>query len=821
MERKCNEAEMLMGADDAIVTEDQFSEVMDAHDAIAVNEEEVTLAGSEPEQTATEYVEEEARDSGTEDLRMMAFVKFVQQPDGSLAPVCLVQAEDISDKGNIVMDPMLVETAEHFSRSAIEGGQIVMLGEERTAARDGDAGPAHGAMASPGAAAAGPARSRPYKRRQVDMSKPVPCELCGSRYKTQASLRTHQRIYHQDSATVKTRDGLRCGEEGCDFTASHSKTLRNHLTQKHQIKMDIVKLIFRDWEEFGAWRRDFEAETGSRYRRYQRQLSDGQLVSLHLVCPGGSPTVYQRRAGWRRRARHGRLGRPPGGATAGAATRVSCTSFIRAARTDAASAVAVTVNTTHYGHTLHEPAGTGRLKEPMPEANRLFLEEKLRAGWTLDRILHEARLSVLAEPVPSNPMFRLQREHVYKVARRLGIATEQFRVAREPAVEEFAALRYLADQMTAAGEVHVLFHKEPGELMDGVHESDFVFAFSTPNQVELLHAHGTGVLMMDATDAPRGRPYRLTSVCAFDGDGDQPQPVAWMLSSASAKELALDLVHGLRDLSLRVRGEDVPVPRYFVAEKHSSFHQMWVEATGQRPLRLLDQARVRAALSTILIKHVEDAAERQEVWRTVSQLIAATGQEEQEGEPPPPRDQVAARRLVYRNAASLGRQLRARPSTKRFGAYLEEKWLKRGLIEEWQTLFRQGVRVPSRCPAQVFHEAVAAEFLTGPERRVDKAVAKLVEFSKKWHEPPPEKNAMAPNTMVKFFPQSAELWRSSDGGAGRPSEPDVCGSPSQLRRELRLRLEGLVNCLDAGLGAGALRAWRRCVADMEEAASLR
>ena len=53
-------------------------------------------------------------------------------------------------------------------------------------------------------------------------------------------------------------------------------------------------------------------------------------------------------------------------------------------------------------------------------------------------------------------------------------------------------------------QAHVLFHKDVGDSMEGVHVSDFVFAFTTDRQLELLHQLGSGVLMMDVTDAPRG-----------------------------------------------------------------------------------------------------------------------------------------------------------------------------------------------------------------------------------------------------------------------------------------------------------------------------
>ena len=50
----------------------------------------------------------------------------------------------------------------------------------------------------------------------------------------------------------------------------------------------------------------------------------------------------------------------------------------------------------------------------------------------------------------------------------------------------------------------MLFHKESGDSMDGVHVSDFAFAFTTDRQLELLHQLGSGVLMMDVSDVPRG-----------------------------------------------------------------------------------------------------------------------------------------------------------------------------------------------------------------------------------------------------------------------------------------------------------------------------
>ena len=95
-----------------------------------------------------------------------------------------------------------------------------------------------------------------------------------------------------------------------------------------------------------------------------------------------------------------------------------------------------------------------------------------------------------------------------------------------------------------------------------------------------------------------------------------------------------------------------------------------------------------------------------------------------------------------------------------------------------------------------------------------RAVTKLVEFSHKWHQAASEKNASAPLTMAKFFPQSAGALWPSDGGAPLP--------PDQTRRQLRLRLQSLLAALREGdVGDAALPAWTRAVSAMEESAAQR
>ncbi|KAF0298185.1 hypothetical protein FJT64_004434 [Amphibalanus amphitrite] len=743
-----------------------------------------------------------------------------------------------SDQGSIVTDPLLMETAEAFSRSALShAGAGPSDGAQPSTSADGgpsdgappgtsaDSGPSDGAQpstsadggpsdgappgTSAGAGADGPSSTicRLVRKRAVDMSKPEPCDLCGCRYKNKASLKAHQRTYHSDSVAVKTRDSLRCAEVGCDFTTSHCKTLCKHLTQQHNIQMDVVKLIFKDWDEMTAWQSDFEYETGTRYRRLQRQVSDsGELIQLRLTCPGAEPPASQRRVGWRLRRTSGRRGRPPGPP---AATRVICTSYVRACRPESDGPVTVTVNTTHYGHRLDESAA-GRTKEPLPETTRRFLEETLRAGWSLERIMRAVRRSVLDDPSPLNAMFRLRRQHVYKVAHRLGIPSERLRPDPETEEGPLPALTTVAERLADNEGAHVLFHKEVGDVMEGLHESDFVFAFTTDRQLELLHQLGPGgVLMMDVTDTPpKGRRCRLLALYAFRGDGDAPRPVAWLLSSAvPGGELAQQLVLALAQLSEQQLEAPLPAPRYFVADKYSEFHQVWCEATGQRPTRLLDQARARATLSTMLIKHVKDPSRRQVVWTAVSRLMTLTGREEQPDGGGAPADEVGVRRAVYRTAAHLARQLQTRPDTQRFGAYLEEKWIRKGLLEEWQSVFRRGVVVPSHSAAQVLHAAVAAEFLGSAERCVDRAVAKLMEFSEKWNQPAPERNASAPLTMAKYFPASAGALRPSWGGP-----------PEQRRHQLRRRLQDLLGALQDATDA-ELPACERAVRAMEEALS--
>ena len=79
--------------------------------------------------------------------------------------------------------------------------------------------------------------------------------------------------------------------------------------------------------------------------------------------------------------------------------------------------------------------------------------DSLCAGWSLERILRAARRSVLDDPTPSNVMFRLRRQHVYKVAHRLGIPSERLRPGPDAADQPLPALSSLAERLTETGEV--------------------------------------------------------------------------------------------------------------------------------------------------------------------------------------------------------------------------------------------------------------------------------------------------------------------------------------------------------------------------------
>ena len=75
-----------------VITDHNAIEVLGADNVIISESGEVTMAeetddAPEDQQTVAETVEV--------DTSMVAFVKFVQQPDGTLAPVGLVPAEEI------------------------------------------------------------------------------------------------------------------------------------------------------------------------------------------------------------------------------------------------------------------------------------------------------------------------------------------------------------------------------------------------------------------------------------------------------------------------------------------------------------------------------------------------------------------------------------------------------------------------------------------------------------------------------------------------------------------------------------------------------
>ena len=79
----------------------------------------------------------------------------------------------------------------------------------------------------------------------------------------------------------------------------------------------------------------------------------------------------------------------------------------------------------------------------------------LRSGWSMDQILRAARQSILEDPSPANAMFRLQRQHVHKVARRLGIPPERLRTPQNVAEGHLPALRSLAERYAETGEVRL------------------------------------------------------------------------------------------------------------------------------------------------------------------------------------------------------------------------------------------------------------------------------------------------------------------------------------------------------------------------------
>ena len=93
MEIQCSDVQSFLVPDDAIITDDSTIQVLRDDDDVILTEEAALVEDVDghdatgSQQLVAENVEV--------DTTMMAFVKFVQQSDGTLAPVGLVPAEEI------------------------------------------------------------------------------------------------------------------------------------------------------------------------------------------------------------------------------------------------------------------------------------------------------------------------------------------------------------------------------------------------------------------------------------------------------------------------------------------------------------------------------------------------------------------------------------------------------------------------------------------------------------------------------------------------------------------------------------------------------
>lgn len=159
---------------------------------------------------------------------------------------------------------------------------------------------------------------------------------------------------------------------------------------------------------------------------------------------------------------------------------------------------------------------------------------------------------------------------------------------------------------------------EQGDECENIGKADFLLAFQTEYQRDVMLQYGSNVICMDDTHGTNAYDFSLITVLVIDSHGEGI-PVAWAISNRVDVSM---LVEFLKPLKARV---GVINPAVFMSDMADQFYTAWVGVFGASESRQLYCAwHVDKAWRKALTTHVEGKEAKIEVYHHLRVLLQET-----------------------------------------------------------------------------------------------------------------------------------------------------------------------------------------------------
>lgn len=241
----------------------------------------------------------------------------------------------------------------------------------------------------------------------------------------------------------------------------------------------------------------------------------------------------------------------------------------------------------------------------------------------------------------------------------------------------------------------ILLFKPQGSILKGVAvgKDDFLLAFQTELQHDLLLLYGNNIVCMDATHGTNMYDFYLITVLVVDSHGEG-LPVAWLISNHEDTTHITVFLQALKD------GVGQVHPKVFMSDDADQYFNSWCSVFGRDGVKkLLCAWHVDRAWRKNLNMHVKDMQVRGEIYHQLLVLL----QEQTE----------CGFRLKLQQVVSnlMDKELR-------FCQYFKAEYVSR--LEQWATFARVNVGINTNMMVESFHRKLKVCYLQHKQnRRVD------------------------------------------------------------------------------------------------------
>ena len=371
-----------------------------------------------------------------------------------------------------------------------------------------------------------------------------------------------------------------------------------------------------------------------------------------------------------------------------------CSAHIRVRENLKTSRVSVNYLSTHHNHDPEEGIAHVRI----PESLKMSIASKLMQGVSPDKILDDIKDSVTETGLHREHL--TSKQDIHNTKRKFD--TEGI----EKHANDYTSLAMWVEEMKAMDFNPVIAFKQQGviESDSGLERDDFLLAFQTQIQLDMLKAFGNNVVCMDATHGTNMYNFLLVTVLVVDDFGEGI-PVAWSIMTRENESMLTYFTKALMKRSGPLS------PNVFMTDDAQQYWTSWASTYGANSTsKLLCTWHVDRAWRKALQERVKDSTERMHLYHHLRVLL---------GEISLPRFQVLLQQLI-------SMIMESQPE---FCAYFQRNYVPRQ--QQWAMCHRRCMFVNTNMYVESFHRLLKVVYLESKQnRRLDRLLNVLLRIAR-------------------------------------------------------------------------------------------